>query len=261
MVKMIATHQGMQIEFIFNQDDYGFVRDHCPEDHPVIPFVSAVDVFYTTLQKHMGPCVLQDIRLVKGIILPDFKTFSVMIHIDEDSKTIQMTGENGVVHYKAAYSVIPEVRTAVYPGSQPTSHTKLKGDYEFLFHGPMLHSIVSIQTDAPDKEATGVLRTAMDMSWQKTDWFFDPFACDGALQMGCQLAFMTKQKASLPSKIKAAIFYKKPTDAEVFVHLVFLKMSGLQYVFDAHLFDKDQAPLCSLEGVESYFRLFKPVQA
>lgn len=249
----------MQIEFIFNQDDYAFVRDHCPEDQPVIPFVSAVDAFYTALQKHIGPCVLQDVRLVKGIILPNFKTFRVVIHIDEDNKTIQMIGENEVVHYRAGYKC-----DFLDPGSATSdlvrdNRSVLKGDYEFLFHGPMLHSIVSIQTDAPDKEATGVLKTATGMGWLKTDWFFDPFACDGALQMGCQLAFMAKQKASLPSKIKTAIFYKKPTDAEVLVHLVFQKMSGLHYVFDAHLFDSSHDTICSLEGVESYFRLFKPV--
>lgn len=249
----------MQIEFTFYQDDYDFVQDHCPEDHPVIPFVSAVDAFYTTLQKHVGPCVLHDIRLVKGIILPDFKTFSLMIHIDEDSKTVQMIGENGVVHYKAAYKCdFLDPGSAAF-GLVREDRSALKGDYEFLFHGPMLRSIVSIQTDAPDKKAIGVLKTATGMGWDKTDWFFDPFACDGALQIGCQLAFMTKQKASLPSKIRQATFYRKPTDAEVLVYLVFQKMSGLQYVFDAHLFDKNQTRLCSLEGVESYFRLFKAV--
>ena len=79
--------------------------------------------------------------------------------------------------------------------------------------------------------------------------------------MGCQLAFMTKQKASLPSKIKKAVFYQKPANSEVSVHLIFQKMSSLHYVFDAHLFDQNDMPICSLEGVESYFRLFKQVQA
>lgn len=283
----------MKITFTFDQNDYAFVRDHCPENQPVVPFVSAVDVFYTVLQEHVGPCVLEDVRLVKGIILSDFKTFEMMVEIDEDKKTIQLIGENGVVHYRAAYeknSVIPEVRTAGCLGPQTTSHAEknkvtcsidlsspvkrqevpdsllaqpsgmtniITGDYEFLFHGPMLHSIVSIQTNAPDKEATGILKTATGMNWSKTDWFFDPFACDGALQMGCQLAFMAKQKASLPSKIRQAIFYQKPTESAVHVHLVFQKMSGLQYIFDAHLFDKEGMPICSLKGVESYFRLFK----
>lgn len=246
----------MRVSFTFNQDDYAFVRDHCPEDDPVVPFVSVVDTFYTVLQEHVGPCVLQDIRLVKGIVLPDFKTWEVQIEIDENKKTIQLIGENGVVHYRALYSVIPVKPEDFRLESQAESHS-IKGDYEFLFHGPMLHSIVSIQTDAPAKKATGVLRTATGMNWSKTDWFFDPFACDGALQMGCQLAFMAKQKASLPSKIRQAIFYKKPKNTEVVVHLVFQKMSGLHYVFDAYLFDKDQAPICSLEGVESYFRIFK----
>ena len=156
----------MQIIFKFDQKDYAFVRDHCPEDQPVVPFVSAVDAFYTTLQKYMGPCVLQDIRLVKGIILPNFKTFSVMINIDEDNKTIQMIGENGAVHYKAAYGVISERCAVIYQGPEATSHTKLKGDYEFLFHDPMLHSIVSIQTDTPDKEATSLLKTTNEpLAW------------------------------------------------------------------------------------------------
>jgi hypothetical protein len=264
----------MQVGFTFDQDDYGFVRDHCPEDHPVIPFVSAVDTFYTVLQKHVGPCVVQDIRLVKGIILPDFKTFEMRVEIDEDKQTIQLIGENNIVHYKASYvlEVISEktgihlpvanswiLASARMTASEP-SIKELRGDYDFLFHGPMLHSIVSIQAEAPDKEASGVLKTAIGMGWKKTDWFFDPFACDGALQMGCQLAFMAKQKASLPSKIKQAIFYQKPKNTEISVHLVFQKMSGLHYVFDAHLFDSAHAPVCSLEGVESYFRLFKMVQ-
>mgnify|MGYP001569958550 CR=1 FL=1 len=318
----------MQITFTFDQNDYAFVQDHCPEDYPVLPFVSAVDTFYTVLQEHVGPCVLEDVRLVKGIILPDFKTFEMMVEIDEDKKTIQLIGEDSVVHYKAIYeqtSVFPDVTGSQAQPLEPVSagtqkkeldpgsaaikdndlvredrSTTLMGDYEFLFHGPMLQSIVSIQTDTPDKEAIGLLKTAKGMEWSKTDWFFDPFACDGALQMGCQLAFMSKQKASLPSKIKRAVFYKQANDSasgfpgvtdssalrvepvstgiqnvaldpgsaayglvretrstEVLVHLIFQKMSGLQYIFDAHLFDNKHAPICSLEGVESYFRLFK----
>lgn len=248
----------MHVKFTFDQNDYAFVKDHCPEDHPVVPFVSAVNAFYTVLQEYIGPCVLQDIRLIKGIILPDFKTFEMLVEIDKDKKTIQLISENGTVHYKAVFENRHEA-SGNSPEQTSGMTNLIRGDYNFLFHGPMLHSIVSIHADAPDKEATGVLKTATGMNWPKASWFFDPFACDGALQMGCQLAFMAKQKASLPSKIRQAIFYQKPPSAEVLVHLVFQKMSSLQYIFDAHLFDKNHMPICSLEGVESYFRLFKSV--
>jgi hypothetical protein len=250
----------MQVTFTFDQNDYAFVRDHCPEDHPVLPFVSVVDAFYVTLKKHIGSCVLKDIRLVKGIILPDFQTFELIIEIDEDQKMIQLISKNHVTHYRAVYekvsSDLPNPSSKNYDVAKE-GRSEWKEDYEFLFHGPMLHSIVSIKTDEPDKGAVGVLKTAIGMRWTKTDWFFDPFACDGALQMACQLAFMAKKKASLPSKIRQATFYQEATDQDVFVHLIFQKMSGLQYVFDAHLFDKNHEQICSLEGVESYFRLSK----
>jgi|GEM_PF-4946076 len=250
----------MQRTFIFEENDYAFIRDHCPEDSPVIPFVSALNALYVVLQERVGPCALQDVRLVKGIILPKLTTFETRIEIDEDKKTVQLIGLDDVVHYKATYNECIENDHPIYSSPPKENSKALKGDYDFLFHGPLLHSIVFIQTNETYSEATGILKTASGMKWPKKDWFLDPFACDGALQMGCQLAFMTKQKASLPSKITRAIFYQKPSDLEVYAHLIFRKISGLHYVFDAYLFDKNHKPVCSLEGVESYFRLFKNTQ-
>ena len=83
----------MKTNFTFNDQDYAFVRDHCPQDHPVIPFVCVIDAFYTVLLHHSGPCVLYDIRLVKGIILPDFRTFDVTIHSDDAKKNHPPNGK------------------------------------------------------------------------------------------------------------------------------------------------------------------------
>ena len=171
-------------------------------------------------------------------------------------KTIHLTGKDDVIHYKATFEPMSHIVEKPHWTGHQFANT-LPGDYEFLFHGPLLHSIVSIQKDKSNTEAIGQLKTATGMNWKKTDWFFDPFACDGALQMGCQLAFMTKKEKSLPSKIKRAIFYQKPVGSDVFASLVFQKISPLHYVFDAHLFDRGYAPVCSLEGIESYFRLLK----
>lgn len=243
----------MRFPFFFDPKTYEFVLDHRPESDPVVPFVSVVDILYTFAHKHTGPCVLKDIRLIKGIIVPDFSNgYAAEVVIDQETKTISLICDD-IIHYRASFelsepydNVLPEICQ---------SQTIVLPNYDFLFHGPMLHSIDKIYTDMPQQGAKGILKTAQCMNWPKTDWFFDPFVCDGALQMGCQLAFMVKNKASLPSKIRQATFFKKSVTPYINVELRFQKISGLHYVFDVYIFDDNYQNVCRLEGVESYFRL------
>ncbi len=246
----------MQVSFVFKKERYAFVEDHCPENVPVIPFVSILDLFYGKLKEYIGPCILKDIRLIKGIILSDFTDHPVIIDINQEQELIQLLDIRHNVHYKAHYSLFHDgIEKPLW--SDLSVVQEFPGNYQFLFHGPKLHSIVKIKKDKTGSQTIGILKTALGMNNNQTDWFFDPFACDGALQMGCQLAFMVKHKASLPSKIKRAVLYQKFKEETCYAHLIFHKISGLQYVFDAHLFDSQNNPICSMEGVESYFRLSK----
>ena len=251
----------MQKNFIFDSKIYRFVLDHRPENNPVIPFVSVIDAMhYTTRDLLKKEIILFDIRLMKGLIVPEFKGFEVTIVVNEQSKIIEVKDikDESIVYYKASFEEKSvEFSTDPITFSSINHSNSISPDYDFLFHGPMLHSMESLTPFSEKKESFGKLKTAHSMKWDKTDWLFDPFIYDGALQMACQLAYLEKKKHSLPSKVGKAVFYKKAIDNHVDVKIIFHSINILKYVFSAYAFDKDNQILGILENVESFFRLKK----
>jgi hypothetical protein len=160
----------------------------------------------------------QNVKVLKGIVLKDLNTPSVMtiksVHTGTSGSaeiTMECVSQNGTMHYRA--SVLMADHVAV-PKREESKTLNLKAldskiyDGEVLFHGPQFQTLQTVD-GVSDQGSAGELVGVQTLGWSGKGWQTDAVAMDGGLQLALIWSRHVLGGRALPTGVGAYLDYGK----------------------------------------------------
>jgi hypothetical protein len=197
---------------------------------------------------------LVDVRVLKGIPLPDFEDgtelFALDAEVGEDEQvTVALRGSAGRVHYRA------RVRTESYAGlTHPDPGTlapwATRDVYaRELFHGPALQVLQDVR--AADAGMRARLRPSAELGWAlPRDATLDVAAVDGAIQLAALWTRRLRRSASLPTGLLELRVHASASVPAARAVLLPVRATAASTVSDVRLLDAQGGLLVELLGLE-----------
>ncbi len=252
-----------------NSRTYPLLDGHRIKQHPTVPVVLALEWFHrfaATCYPHLEICGCQDLRVLRGVQLPDYEEGGHLLRVA--LKTIdagaapslhcELRSTNEVLHYTARLETKPRsaatrARTPNVLVKQFSQPEEARGLYENdLFHGPEFQVIHSIQKiDA--QGATATLAGTSGMAWPSGPWQTEAAALDGALQVARLWGLKNLGSPSLPTRLGRYIHHAPPPEDGLLNCTVECRSIGsLSTLSDVRLADLDGRPIAELRDLEMH---------
>jgi acyl transferase domain-containing protein/NAD(P)-dependent dehydrogenase (short-subunit alcohol dehydrogenase family) len=265
----IADGAEQSIEILVNSRTYPLLDGHRIKQHATVPVVLALEWFHrfaTTCCPHLEVCACQDLRVLRGVQLPDYEEaghlLRVVLRKSDASATpslhCELRSANGILHYTARLETKPRRETtqartpnvSVKHFHQPDEARSFYEDA--LFHGPEFQVIHSIQQmDA--QGATATLAGTSQMAWQSGPWQTEAAALDGALQVARLWGLKNLGSPSLPTRLGRYIHHAPPPEDGLLNCTIECRSVGsLSTLSDIRLADTDGRPIAELRDVEMH---------
>lgn len=217
-----------------------YLRDHCLDGHPVLPFAMAMELMAEVAAAGWPELRLVEIgkiRLMRGVTIEQApRPMRIVARIREERSrgntnspdgvvldaTITAPGKDRQIHYQAVVELGREVESheardiprfsddlAASGDSEPTRMDVEEAYREWLFHGPLFQGITSIDAISPDG-MRGTLRTSSPCDCLKGEppgaWLIDPILVDSAFQMQVLWARLHWDVTLLPAGVQRCHF-------------------------------------------------------
>ena len=266
--RAIADGAEQSIEILVNSRTYPLLDGHRIKQHPTVPVVLALEWFHrfaATCYPHLEVCGCHDLRVLRGVQLPDYEEAGHLLRVvlktsdagATSSLHCELRSVNEVLHYTARLET--RARREATQTRRPISVKQFRqpdearGLYEdALFHGPEFQVIHSIQKmDA--QGATATLAGTSQMAWPSGPWQTEAAALDGALQVARLWGLKNLGSPSLPTRLGRYIHHAPPPEDGLLNCTVECRSVGsLSTLSDIRLVDTDGRPIAELRDVEMH---------
>jgi acyl carrier protein/NAD(P)-dependent dehydrogenase (short-subunit alcohol dehydrogenase family) len=236
-----------------------FLDGHRIQTQAVIPAVLVAEWFHRAaleLMPEAPPLVCQDLRVLRGIPLPEFDRsghrFELTAAKEGQSIRCELRSREFGLHYTAVLMPSPSAHPgqSIIPALEGNA-AAIYGPGSDLFHGREFQVIE--QLSLSDDGALACLRTTTRMDWPSEPWLTDPAALDGVLQVIRLWGVKHLGGRSLPTRI-GSLEWKQPRSQrdQVFCTVRCRKAGSLSIVADAELIDPQGNLLAVAREIEMH---------
>jgi NAD(P)-dependent dehydrogenase (short-subunit alcohol dehydrogenase family) len=234
----------VQVERVFDPNIDRYLNDHRIDGRPVLPFAVAMEYIAETAAA-MHPAgvkqdvfALRDVQVLRGVIIDDHQTIlrasatrhdalSVSTGRSSTEVSVEISGaaDPHVSHYRAVAELIPtdllgagstDVQIDPLEDSGPFPLTVEDAYQRYLFHGPLMQGIVSIDGLSPVGTQAS-LRSSHPVTCTggapAGSWLFDPVLIDSAFQLQLLWARVNWGVTLLPAKLDRCCRYQQLDDS------------------------------------------------
>lgn len=232
-----------------------YLTDHRVRGAVVLPVALAMEwLARVAAPPASGPIALADVRVRRGIVLPDFGRAGERLRAVNTPSAkgiaLELLDASGAVRFtaRADETVLPAAGPRAPVTAAPPGGAIYAPDR--LFHGPRFHVVDALHALSADG-GRATLKGTLDMGWEGGPWRTDPAAVDGALQVAVLSCHAAGMGATLPLAIARAVVHA-PARGPIACVVETRSRTAERAVFDAWLTGEGGAPVAELRGIEVY---------
>ena len=246
---------GIDEPVVLHPDRDPLLDGHRLDGRPVLPAALALEMLAAAAADVLGdPIRLEDFALLRGAAAQDGPlALRVRATTPPDTIAELRDAAGRTVHYRArATRATAHLDASALPAPLPATGPfplSVQELYDrWLWHGPALQAIASIDAHGPD----GLDATLRASAPATGSWRLDPVVVDAVFQLGIVWSRQTLDRTALPARIgrvEGAISLPVDTPVRCRLRLTALAGGGL-LTGRAALLDADDRPLAVLAGIE-----------
>lgn len=204
-----------------------YLDHHRIDRKAVFPFAGAMELMAATASLAMPDRVLtglDDIRVLKGIMIPDGEGLRVTVTTQTSTEGLKLTITSTCPHYRsiARFDPVAEIELPAALGELARFPVEISDVYrKQLFHGPLLHGIAAVSgLDARGASAT--LTPSRPGDWitggDGARWLLDPGLIDSAFQLQVIWGQLYWDVFLLPAELATCRIFDVPHPGELIRH-------------------------------------------
>ncbi len=259
--RLTAAQAPRRGEVWIDEASMPYLGDHRIHGTVVLPVALAIEWFARlAAPRANGPLSLRDVRVLRGILLPEFGRAGQRLQLAATKATpggtsLELRDAEGAVRLAATFDL-----TSPAPTHPPSNHA---GDADSppgpkplygpdrLFHGPQFQVLSRLHAISPHGGRATVTGT-LDIGWAGGPWRADPAALDAALQIALLSGASANMGVTLPLAIAHVVVWRPAERGPITCVVETRARSAERAIFDAWLTGADGAALAELRGIEMF---------